>query len=171
MKFDAQVDISEVNRMLRQLPASVQKKPLNAALRFAVRPLVKAMRNNALSMFPDSSGSLAKAVGARSINLGLGPNSVAINVRPQRTNTRAWLMYMGHYGKAVTRAAAQNRGINHAHLMEFGFTLRNKRQYAAKPFIRNAWTATKAQIPERFRRNLKVQVDKELKKIRAANKR
>jgi len=58
---DVKVDVDEVNKVLKQLPVSIQKKALRKAMRPAMKPVAKAASEAA----PKDTGALAQSIKVR----------------------------------------------------------------------------------------------------------
>lgn len=140
-----------VQKRMRELPAQLQKRGVQTALRKAANKLRRAVQDNALALDDPAT-----------------PNSIAKNIYVQANNrhfrrTGDIMMRVGVLGGAKTKAENdQNPGLDtyYWRFKEFGTV-----NMPAAPFIRPAVQATQGAMLSTFTAELSKEIDKQINKL------
>lgn len=134
--------------MVKSLPAMVARRTLLAGMRKAAEPTL----NYAKAKVPSpsnkgSSGALRQSLGMITVGQNKSENQFGskpvahIRMGPLSgagaRSMSAYAMYVSHYrgGKISLKKGAPIGQIRHGHLVEWGFKMRDGRQYPARPFM------------------------------------
>lgn len=147
-----------VQNRMRELPAQLQKRGVQTALRKAANKLKRAIEAN-----------------ARAFDDPATPNSIAKNIYVQANNrhfrrTGDIMMRVGVLGGGQSKAENEsNKGGDtwYWKFKEHGYTeWRSGRPQPAKPFIRPAVHATQSTMLSTFSAELSKEIDKQINKLR-----
>lgn len=152
--------LREVEKVLLELGS----KSGTAVLRKSMLKALDPASDQAKASVPVASGSLRQSITRRFL---IGSSSKAATTLPALGGRfraqlypafkakRAIAKYESYYGRKI-------KGVRHGHLVEFGFTTRNGRKIAGRPFLGPALESRAGQVVQRFADYMRISIEKEI---------
>jgi hypothetical protein len=118
------------------------------------------------------SGSLRQAMRAYNWPKGYRRGSFyPVHVGPKRGVKSALARYYAHYGDKVPTPSSVKYGIRHAHLVEWGHDIKNRKdgpvlgRVPGKRILETAFNASKGQVHKYFTANVDPEIKKEIQRV------
>jgi hypothetical protein len=152
--------------LINKIPAKARGNVVSGALRRAFKPMVLDAKVGAAQSKHKSSGALAQSIRIWRVSRRRRGNPkktfMRMEIGPKRSDKRALGRYYSFYGVKEVTASRLVNGIRHGHLIEYGAPGRNVKK---RPFLRPAFARHGRGSIERFRKELKVAIEREARRL------